>query len=275
MPRPKEMIGPGIPSFPLARGFMMALLVFSLVPIVWLVLTSVKNETAIFSIPPRIFIWPDFSNYWKFLGTGNESALRLIGNSVYVAMVTTVLTLLFSSFAAYAFSRYRFKWDRHLMFLMLATRLLPPITAVVPLYLVFRYLGLLDTRFVLILIYTALNVPFATWLMKAFFDGVPKELEEAAALDGCGTLRTLWKVVVPLSASGFAATSIFVFFSPGMSLCSPTCSRIRSPEPCRFACRSLSARCRSSGRNWRRWRLYSFCRPLRWVFSCSGTSSAR
>ena len=211
MPRPKEQIGPGIPSFPLARGFMMALLVFSLVPIVWLVLTSVKNETAIFSIPPRIFVWPDFSNYWKFLGTGNESALQFIGNSVYVAMVTTVLTLLLSSLSAYAFSRYRFKWDRHLMFLMLATRLLPPITAVVPLYLVFRYLGLLDTRFVLILIYTALNVPFATWLMKAFFDGVPKELEEAAALDGCGTLRTLWKVVVPLSASGFAATSIFVF----------------------------------------------------------------
>ena len=94
---------------------------------------------------------------------------------------------------------------------MLATRLLPPVTAVVPLYLLFRYLEILDTRFILILIYTALNIPFATWLMKAFFDGIPKELEEAAALDGCGALRTLARVTFPLASSGIAATSIFVF----------------------------------------------------------------
>ena len=126
-------------------------------------------------------------------------------------MVTTFLTLLVSSLAAYAFSRYRFRASNYLLFFMLATRLLPPVTAVVPLYLLFRYLQILDTRFILILIYTALNIPFGTWLMKAFFDGIPKELEEAAALDGCGALRTLARVTFPLASSGIAATSIFVF----------------------------------------------------------------
>ena len=128
-----------------------------------------------------------------------------------IAVVTTFITLLVSSLAAYAFSRYRFRASNYLLFFMLATRLLPPVTAVVPLYLLFRYLEILDTRFILILIYTALNIPFATWLMKAFFDGIPKELEEAAALDGCGALRTLARVTFPLASSGIAATSIFVF----------------------------------------------------------------
>ena len=211
MARGEEQIGPGIPSFPAARGAMMVLLAFSLFPIVWIMLTSVKNETAIFNIPPQVFVSPDFSSYWKFLGVGNESALRFIWNSTLIAVVTTFITLLVSSLAAYAFSRYRFRASNYLLFFMLATRLLPPVTAVVPLYLLFRYLEILDTRFILILIYTALNIPFATWLMKAFFDGIPKELEEAAALDGCGALRTLARVTFPLASSGIAATSIFVF----------------------------------------------------------------
>lgn len=211
MARGEEQIGPGIPSFPAARGAMMALLAFSLFPIVWIMLTSVKNETAIFSIPPKVFVSPDFSSYEKFLSLGNESALLFIWNSAFIAVVTTFLTLLVSSLAAYAFSRYRFRASNYLLFFMLATRLLPPVTAVVPLYLLFRYLQILDTRFILILIYTALNIPFGTWLMKAFFDGIPKELEEAAALDGCGALRTLARVTFPLASSGIAATSIFVF----------------------------------------------------------------
>lgn len=204
-------IGPGVPSFPLARGIMTALLAFSLFPIIWVALTSVKSETAIFSIPPKILVWPDFSSYVKFLGFGRESALRFLWSSAFVSVMTTLATLLLASPAAYAFSRYRFRWEKELLFLMLATRLLPPVTAVVPLYLAFRYFGLLDTWFILILVYTALNIPFATWLMKAFFDGIPRELEEAAAMDGCGAVRTLARVTFPLASSGIAATSIFVF----------------------------------------------------------------
>ena len=97
------------------------------------------------------------------------------------------------------------------MILMLATRLLPPVTAVVPLYLMFRYLNLLDTKTLLILIYTAIEIPFATWLMKAFFDAIPKELEESAAIEGCNPIQTIFKITMPLASSGIAATSIFVF----------------------------------------------------------------
>jgi ABC-type glycerol-3-phosphate transport system permease component len=211
MARKEEQIGPGIPSFPLARGMMMVLLAFSLFPIAWIMLTSVKKEQHIFSIPPRVFVWPDFSSYSKFLSLDSESALPFLWNSLFIAVVTTVLTLVISSLAAYAFSRYRFSWSGKLLVLMLATRLLPPVTAIVPLYLVFRYMQILDTKFVLIIVYTALNIPFATWLMKAFFDGIPKDLEEAAAMDGCGALRTLVRVTFPLASSGMAATSIFVF----------------------------------------------------------------
>jgi ABC-type glycerol-3-phosphate transport system permease component len=207
----EEQIGPGIPSFPLTRGLMFLLLGFSLFPIAWIMLTSIKTELNIFSIPPRVFVRPDFTSYAKFLSLGSRSALPFIWNSLFIAVVTTFLTLLISSLAAYAFSRYRFRWGSHLLVLMLATRLLPPVTAVVPLYLVFRYLGILDTKFILIMVYTALNIPFATWLMKSFFDGIPKDLEEAAALDGCGALRTLARVTFPLASSGIAATSIFVF----------------------------------------------------------------
>lgn len=190
---------------------MMVFLAFSLFPIAWIMLTSVKKEQDIFSIPPRVFVWPDFSSYSKFLSLGSESALPFLWNSLFIAVVTTVLTLVISSLAAYAFSRYRFRWSGKLLVLMLATRLLPPVTAIVPLYLVFRYMQILDTKFVLIIVYTALNIPFATWLMKAFFDGIPKDLEEAAAMDGCGALRTLVRVTFPLASSGMAATSIFVF----------------------------------------------------------------
>ena len=207
----KEQIGPGIPQYPWARGIMFALLAFSLFPIAWIILTSVKNEKHIFSIPPKILVWPDFFPYIKFINPGNESAIPFIWNSIVIAVMTTMLTIFGSSLAAYAFSRYTFKGSRQFLFLMLATRLLPPVTAVVPLYLIFRYLGLLDTKIILIFIYTALNIPFATWLMKSFFDGIPKDLEEAAAMDGCGAIRILAKITFPLASSGIAATSIFVF----------------------------------------------------------------
>ena len=109
-----EQIGPGIPSFPLTRGLMFVLLGFSLFPIAWIMLTSIKTELDIFSIPPQVFVRPDFTSYTKFLGLGSQSALPFIWNSIFIAVVTTVLTLLISSLAAYAFSRYRFRWSGHL-----------------------------------------------------------------------------------------------------------------------------------------------------------------
>lgn len=185
--------------------------IFALVPIVWIVSTSLKNRVDIFTLPPKFFFRPSFVAYKKFLTPGPDSILRILANSTIVAVGTVILTLLLASLAAYAFSRYRFRGRQELLFFVMATRLLPPITAVIPLFLMMNELGLIDTRRVLIIIYTALNIPFATWMMKSFFDAVPKELEEAARIDGCSSLGALTRITVPLAAPGFAATSIFIF----------------------------------------------------------------
>lgn len=184
---------------------------FALIPIVWIISTSLKDRVDIFTFPPKFFFSPSFEAYKKFLLPGPASILRILTNSAIVAVGTVVFTLILASLAAYAFSRYRFRGRKELLFSMMATRLLPPITAVIPLFLMMNDLGFIDTRRVLIIIYTALNIPFATWMMKSFFDAVPKELEESARIDGCSSLGALARITVPLAAPGFAATSIFVF----------------------------------------------------------------
>jgi multiple sugar transport system permease protein len=113
--------------------------------------------------------------------------------------------------AAYSFSRFRFKGRFVLLFTILATRLLPPIAAVIPMFLLMSNLRLIDTQLVLIIIYCALNIPFAIWMMKTFFDGISVDLEEAAKIDGCSWFRTLYSITIPLAAPGMAATSIFVY----------------------------------------------------------------
>jgi len=206
-----EKFNPGIKHNYFSKGILLFILIISLVPIIWIILTSIKTEKDIFSIPPKVLVQPDVTAYKIFLSLGDNSALPFIWNSIHISIITTILTIFVSSLAAYSFSRYHFKWGNNLMILMLATRLLPPVTAVVPLYLMFRYLNLLDTKTLLILIYTAIEIPFATWLMKAFFDAIPKELEESAAIEGCNPIQTIFKITMPLASSGIAATSIFVF----------------------------------------------------------------
>lgn len=195
----------------LQYGALLLWSLFALIPIVWIISTSLKDRVDIFTVPPKFFFNPSFEAYKKFLLPGPDSILRILSNSAIVALGTVILTLLLSSLAAYAFSRYRFRGRQGLLFFMMATRLLPPITAVIPLFLMMNDLGFIDTRRVLIIIYTALNIPFATWMMKSFFDAVPKELEESARIDGCSSLGALLRITVPLAAPGFAATSIFIF----------------------------------------------------------------
>ena len=205
-----SIIGPGIPQFKIARIILIFLIIFSLIPIFWIILTSFKDELTIFSIPPKLFFQPDLTSYKKYLSFNTDINLYML-NSIIVSVFSTFLTLILSSLAAYGFSRYRFKFRKQLLFTMLATKLLPPITAIVPLYLAIVWIFSVDTLFNLIVIYTALNIPFGTWLMKAFIDGIPKELEEAAAMDGCSVLKILTRITAPLSSSGLAATAIFVF----------------------------------------------------------------
>lgn len=185
------------------------LLAFALVPIAWLILTSVKTRLQIFASPPLLVFTPTFDSWLRLLRPGPVQAA--LANSALTASYTTIVTLVSSSLAAYAFSRMRFRGRGVLLFGILATRLLPPINSVVVLYLLFTRLRLADTTLGLVILYAALLVPIAIWLLRAAFDAVPRELEEAALTDGCGRLGVLWRITLPLAAPGLAVTAILVF----------------------------------------------------------------
>lgn len=184
---------------------------WSVVPIIWLLLTSLKTRLEIFATPPKLFFLPNFSSYQKFLSFGANTVLPFLLNSVLVALGTTIVVTILASLAAYAFSRMKFAGRMPLLMGVLATRLFPPITAVVPLFLMMRNFGLLDTRIGLVIIYAAINVPFAIWILKAFFDTIPRELEDSALIDGCSMLDALWYVTARLALPGLAAAATFTF----------------------------------------------------------------
>lgn len=184
---------------------------WSILPILWLALTSLKQRSDIFAFPPKLLFDVNFDAYQKFLSFGSASILPFLKNSVIIALFATLLTTLAGSLAAYAFSRLRFKGRTTLLMSVLATRLLPPITAVIPLFLLMRDVGLLDKHLGLVIVYAAINVPFAIWILKSFFDTIPKELEESARVDGCTTMEALRHITLPLSLPGLAATATFIF----------------------------------------------------------------
>jgi multiple sugar transport system permease protein len=186
-----------------------ALLTFALVPIAWLVLTSFKTRLQIFSSPPLLFFTPSFDSWTRLLQNGPMRGALV--NSVVVAVASTIVTLGIAGLAAYAFSRFRFRGAAALLFAVLAVRLLPPINSVVVLYLLFNKLHLVDTILGLVILYSALLVPIAIWLLRNAFDAVPQELEEAAMIDGCSRLGALWRITIPLAAPGIAVTGLLMF----------------------------------------------------------------
>lgn len=193
-----------------ARGLgVAALLVQAVGPILWLMLTSIKPRVDIFASTPRLWFHPTWEA-WVKLAVHGAWRDNLI-NSLLVAGGTTLVTTAVGSAAAYAFARYRFRWRRRLLFAIFASRLLPPITAVVPLFLLADRLGLIDTRLALVVIYTGLELPLAIWMLKTHFDHVPVELDEAAYLDGCTRWQTFRHVTFPLAAPGMAAAATFLF----------------------------------------------------------------
>lgn len=132
-------------------------------------------------------------------------------NSLIISITTTVLTIILGTLAAYGFSRFKVKGEGNWLFFILSTRMLPPVIVVIPIFLMYRTIGLNDSHFGLILLYTAFNVSFAVWVLKGFIDEIPREYEEAAMVDGYTRWETFRKVVLPQSVTGIAATAVFVF----------------------------------------------------------------
>jgi sorbitol/mannitol transport system permease protein len=177
-------------------------------PILWMLLTSFHAETDAATNPPSIAAPLTLDGYREFFGSGPWPSLL---NSITASVLSTLLVLLLAIPAAYALSiRPVEKWT-DVMFFFLSTRMLPAVAGLLPIYLFATTVGLLDNIFLLVLLYTSMNLPIAVWMMRSFLVEVPGEILEAAAMDGAGLARTLKSVVIPIVSPGIAATALICF----------------------------------------------------------------
>jgi multiple sugar transport system permease protein len=214
--------------------------VLSLVPLLWIFATSFKSPPDSIAYPPKLLFRPSVEGYCNLFTTQSrqtaeyiaklpppsgicESIVRernmvIVGpsnfvprfvNSLVIAFGSTALSVLLGLCAAYAFSRLRVPGKDDLLYFILSTRMMPPIAVAIPIYLMYRQLGLSDTRLGMILLYSAVNLSLAVWLLKGFIDEIPPEYEEAALVDGYTRLQAFRKVVLPQAATGIVATAIF------------------------------------------------------------------
>ncbi|MGQ9622938.1 MAG: carbohydrate ABC transporter permease [Candidatus Caldatribacteriaceae bacterium] len=185
-----------------------------LAPPLWLFISSIADLKDLLRIPLRFIPEnPSFSRYTSILfGSGPESEFRKIMlNSIYVAAFVTLICVALGVLAAYAFSRLHFPGKEKVLFVLLFSYMLPPIAVIIPLYEIFSGLRMLDTKGALISVYSAILVPFVIWMMRTYFDTIPQDLEDAAKIDGCTHLQTLFRVILPLSLPGIVATLLFAF----------------------------------------------------------------
>jgi multiple sugar transport system permease protein len=222
-----------------------------LAPIYWIVSTSFKPRNLSTTIPPTVVFTPEISPFVKLFTKrsqlrtaptpeeyeaapwwermvfdGGEKVVRdgkgnvqwsaypnRFMNSLIVAITSTVLAVSMGTITAYGFSRFRVKGEADLLFFILSTRMLPPVVVAIPMFLMYRVVGLNDMHWGLIILYTAFNLSFSVWLMKGFIDEIPKEYEEAALVDGYTRMEAFFKIVIPEAATGIAATAVFCFIT--------------------------------------------------------------
>ena len=222
-------------------GFLVILYaVITMVPLAWIFATAWKTPPDSISYPPKVVFSPSLEGYCNLFTTRTRQTDEYIAalgppegecdevtrkremviaglsnyvprfiNSLIIAFGSTFLAVSLGTFAAYAFSRFKIPLKDDLMFFILSTRMMPPIAVAIPIYLMYREVGLSDSALGMILLYTAVNVSLAVWLLKGFIDEIPREYEDAAMIDGYTRLQAFFKVVLPQAATGIAATSIF------------------------------------------------------------------
>lgn len=180
------------------------------IPFWYMLITSIKPQSYIFEIPPRL--WPQevtLNNYTNALGKDLFGLYFL--NSLVVAVSTTTLTVLISSMLAYAFARLKFFGSQLLFYMFLLGMMIPPVMLIIPQFIISKQLGLLDSHLGLVLVYITMNLSMQTFLLYGFFEGIPKDLEEAALIDGASQWKIFWSIVLPLSRPGLAVVTIFTF----------------------------------------------------------------
>jgi multiple sugar transport system permease protein len=194
-------------------------LLITLFPVWWIVMISLKTSDQALTIPPKLIFKPTLENYRSVLfGAAQNSSGRWVpttkgflsqaANSLAICLTSTFLALIAGVPAAYALSKFRFKKKQEISFFILSTRFMPPIVVVIPLFLLYRQLGLMDTRLGLIILYTFISLSLVIWMMKGFFDDMPVELLESARVDGCSRLGALFKVAIPVTRQGIVASAI-------------------------------------------------------------------
>lgn len=186
---------------------LLILLVVALFPYVWILLASFKKRIDLITSEPKWIFDATTINYLDIFDKGFDTYLL---NSVIIGASSTALTVIVGTLAAYGFSRFRVPAGNHLFFFILATRLGPPVAYALPMYLIFNWLGLVNTHFAVILAHSTFNLVLVVWMMRSFFDDVPRAVEEAAYLDGCGHFRVFWRIALPMAYPGLIAVSIFV-----------------------------------------------------------------
>ncbi|TIP49706.1 MAG: carbohydrate ABC transporter permease [Mesorhizobium sp.] len=228
---------------------LVATLIF-LAPIYWIASTALKPKELAVSVPPTVLFEPEVTPFvrlftkrvqmqkpvdpqvyeaapwWeKRIYDGGERVLKVgkdvqlsqypdrFMNSLIVAVISTVLAVGMGTFTAYGFSRFKIAGEADLLFFILSTRMLPPVVVAIPMFLMYRMVGLNDSHIGLIILYVAFNLSFSVWLMKGFMDEIPKEYEEAALVDGYTRMQAFFKIVLPEAATGIAATAVFCFIT--------------------------------------------------------------
>jgi len=182
----------------------------AVLPLLWMLSTSLKPPREVLATPPTLIpAAPTLENYARLLG--QTAFVRYFVNSVSVAGLTVLLTMAVGAVGAYSLTRFRFPGREGIARLILCTYMFAPIMIVVPIYILARRLGIVDTHTALVLSYSSFCLPFSLWLLRAFFQSIPIELEEAAQVDGAGRPRALAYIVAPLALPGLLATSIFTF----------------------------------------------------------------
>jgi len=186
-------------------------------PVFWIILTAFKTRKDALAVPPKLFFTPTLDNfvsafYRTSITTGNSQATDMglyFFNSIFVAFTSVGLAILLGTLAAYAFSRFPLKGNDTYLFIILTTRMMPPIVVIIPIFLMFRLTGLAGSYWGILMLYTAFNIPFSVWLIKSFFDELNPEIEDAARMDGASERRVFFGFCIPQILAGLSATFVF------------------------------------------------------------------
>lgn len=193
-------------------GVLLTMTFLIIVPVLWMISTSLKSEDAIWDTPIEVIpsqpTLHNFKNLWS-----THPFLNYLENSLIVVCTSTLISVAISTFAGYGISRFKFRGRGVYMAFLLATQLFPSIMLLIPYYKIFMTLGLIDNITALVITYVSFTIPFCTWMMRGYFAGISKDLDQAASIDGAGRIRVFSSVILPIAWPGVAATAIYAFIA--------------------------------------------------------------